>query len=265
MARKIKFKLRTKPIDKRLAYAIPNAFTASSLICALVALNAITVGNITQACWLITISLILDGFDGRMARILNATSKLGAQADSLADFVAFGVVPGFLAWQITLKNFGIIGFFVFILYVLCGGFRLARFNILNTSHASKSDFMGLPIPAAAAAISSFVLFNSILVTSHNIDNLLLIIMPLMSFLMVSTIPYLAVNKKHRKKRYLGLLFIGLPILIILAIRFTVWVYLIAAWTYIGYGLFNLLKISIYKFNERQIYKKTRKALNNDKS
>ena len=250
-------------LDRRIAYAIPNLFTAASLICALVALNQSAGGYYVQAAWLITMSLILDGFDGRMARMLNATSKIGAQADSLADFIAFGVAPGFLAWQVSLQHFGFIGFCVFIIYVLCGGFRLARFNVMTTNHTTKSDFMGLPIPMAAAAVCSFILFNELVLSStatsppHPLQFALLVIMAFTSFLMVSKIPYIAVTKKHKKKRYFGIAVIFFTILAVLAIRFTVWVYLVGAWLYIIYGLYNMTKLSLLRFQERQIYKKTR--------
>ena len=260
-------------MDRRIAYAIPNIFTAASLICALVALNQAAEGYFIQAAWLVTLSLILDGFDGRMARMLNATSKIGAQADSLADFVAFGVVPGFLAWQVSLRHFGFIGFSIFIVYVLCGGFRLARYNVMTTSSAIKSDFMGLPIPAAAAAVCSFILFSELVLSNSvnisqsslslreniSIQFTLLMIMAFVSFLMVSKIPYIAVNKKQKKKKYLSLIIVFITVLAVLAIRFTVWVYLISAWLYIIYGLYNMTKLAIIKHHERQIYKKTRKV------
>ena len=239
-------------MDKRLAYAIPNLFTAGSLICALVALNLVTIGSYIQAAWLITISIVLDGFDGKMARILNSMSKLGAQADSLADFVAFGVAPGFLAWQISLKNFGFIGFFVFIVYVLCGGFRLARYNVLSESFTKKTDFMGLPIPAAAAAVVSLILFNEIVLQDIDGHFLILISMALMSWLMVSKIPYIAINKSRKKKKYFSLIVILVVAMSILAIKHTAWFYLVCAWLYILYGLYNKIKLIIHKYHEKHV-------------
>ena|GEM_PF-503806 len=255
-------------LDKRIAYLIPNIFTAASVICALVALNQAAGGYFFQAAWLVTMSLILDGFDGRMARVLNATSKIGAQADSLADFVAFGVVPGFIAWQVSLKHFGFLGFAVFIIYVLCGGYRLARFNVMTTSHTTKADFMGLPIPMAAAAVCSFILFKEMVLfnvswfsdsMNTSLQFALVLIMALMSFLMVSKIPYIAVNKKKKTKKYLSLAVAFFTAFAVLAIRFTVWVYFIGAWLYILYGLYNMTKIQIYRHQERLIYKKIRKV------
>ena len=237
-------------MNRQLAYAIPNLFTAGSLICALVALNLITKGLFEQAAWLITISIVLDGFDGKMARILKSTSRLGAQADSLADFVAFGVTPGLLAWQIGLESFGFVGFFVFIVYVLCGGFRLARFNVLSENITKKADFMGLPIPAAAAALCSFILFNEIVLQDPNGALFIMFIMVGLSYLMVSRIPYIAINKTQRKKKYFSFIFVFAIALSVLAISHTVWVYLACAWIYIMYGLYNKTVQLIAKHQEK---------------
>jgi len=250
-------------MNKKIAYAIPNLFTAGSLICALIALNQIVDGYFIQAAWLVTLSLILDGFDGRMARMLNATSRIGAQADSLADFVAFGIVPGFLAWQMSLKYFGFLGFIVFVIYVLCGGFRLARFNVVNISITNKNDFMGLPIPAAAAAICSFILFKMLVLSQHSsyasinesLHFLLLLVIISMSYLMVSKIPYIAVNKQQKKKKYISLILIFVTILAVAIIGYTVWVYFVCVWLYIFYGIFNKTMMSIYKYQEKHLYKK----------
>ena len=247
-------------MNRRIAYAIPNIFTAGSLISALVALNLAASGSYIQSAWLITLSILLDGMDGKMARILNATSRIGAQADSLADFVAFGIVPGFLAWQISLKHFGFIGFFVFIIYILCGGFRLARFNVLSSNSSKKTDFMGLPIPAAAAAVSSFILFNEVVLKDFGGHFLLLLIMAMMSWLMVSKIPYIAVNKSYKKKNIISISLILLSIIALLAIKHTVWVYMICSWIYIFFGLFNKTKIIISNHHDKQFYIKNKKGL-----
>ena len=237
-------------MNKKLAYLIPNFFTASSLICALLALNLIAEGHFVLGAWLITISMLFDGFDGKMARWLNATSKIGAEADSLADFVAFGVVPGFLAWSVCLKHFGTIGFIVFIVYVLCGGFRLARFNVMASNSAKKEDFKGLPIPAAAATIASYVLFNELVVPDKSINFLLLLIMCFLSWLMVSKIPYFAVTKSHKRKKTTTMLIVFVATLVYWAIRYTVWVYMICSWVYICSGLYRQVNVMVKKYQKK---------------
>ena len=235
-------------MNRTLAYAIPNLFTIGSLIAALFALHQAAHNVFHHACFLITLSIILDGFDGKMARILNSTSRLGAQADSLADFVAFGVVPGFLAWQYGLHYFGFFGFLVFVLYVLCGGFRLARFNVMSEKSAKKEEFVGLPIPAAAGVVASFILFKELAIPGVEMKMMLLFILPLMSYLMVSKTPYIAVNKAKIKKKYYGFLGAFVVGFLFLAIKYFPWVYLISAWIYVFYGLFNqgrLIKVKLH--------------------
>jgi CDP-diacylglycerol--serine O-phosphatidyltransferase len=247
-------------VNKKIAYAIPNAFTAASLVCALIALNQTAEGSFIQAGWFITLSILFDGLDGRMARIFHATSKIGAQADSLADFVAFGIVPGFLAWQVGLKHFGTVGFVVFIFYVLCGGFRLARFNVMSANAAKKEDFTGLPIPAAAATVTSFILFNEVLLGDFSGNLIILIIMSLMGLLMVSKIPYIAVTKSHKNKKTTSLIIVAITTRAVLAIKHTIWVYLVCSWIYIFYGLYNQTRIYIKRYGEKHVYAKNKKRL-----
>ncbi len=247
-------------MNKKIAYAIPNIFTASSLICALVALNVASMGSFVQAAWLITLSLLLDGLDGKMARLLKATSKIGAEADSLADFVAFGVVPGFLAWQVGLRYLGVFGFLVFVFYIICGGYRLARYNVITHNPNKKENFLGLPIPAAAAAVCSFILFNEIILKDFGGHILLMIIMTITGFLMISHVPYIAVNKSYKKKKQISIISLIVALIAILAIKYTVWVYLVIIWLYVLYGMYNYTKNSIIKHNEKHYYFKKRKGL-----
>jgi CDP-diacylglycerol--serine O-phosphatidyltransferase len=247
-------------MNKKIAYLVPNFFTAGSLVCALVAMNLIANEEFIKAVYLITLSILFDGLDGRMARLLNAMSKIGAQADSLADFVAFGVVPGFLAWQVALKDFGAVGFVVFMVYVLCGGFRLARFNVMSANAAKKEDFTGLPIPAAAATVASFVLFNEVILKDYSGNLILLLIMVLVSWLMVSKIPYIAVNKPQRKKRVTTMIVVFAAAIIIFSVNHFVWVYIICAWLYILFGLYNQSRILITKGQEKRVYARKKKGL-----
>jgi len=233
-------------MNRKLAYAIPNLFTVGSLIAALFALTLTSNGDFIGAAWLITLSIILDGMDGKIARWLNATSKMGAQADSLADFVAFGIVPGFLAWKCCLYAYGYIGYVIFIIYVLCGGFRLARFNVLAERPSAHDEFMGLPIPGGASVIASFILFDHLILKNVNSLPLLLFVLPGISFLMTSHVPYIAVNKAHSPKRHKNMLIFLAGILIVIAIKYFVWVYFVGSILYVFYGLLNQIKLAYRK-------------------
>jgi len=105
----------------------------------------------------VLVSVIFDGLDGRVARLTNTTSKFGAEYDSLADVIAFGVAPALLAYSWSLSIYGKWGWIVAFLFVLCGALRLARYNIQIGIIESKV-FNGLPIPAAASVIATMVIF-----------------------------------------------------------------------------------------------------------
>jgi len=236
-------------MNRKLAYAIPNLFTVGSLISALFALTLTSNGDFIGAAWLITLSILLDGMDGKIARLLNATSKLGAQADSLSDFVAFGIAPSFLAWKCCLSEYGFIGYVIFVIYIICGGFRLARFNVMLERPTVKAEFMGLPIPGAAAIVASFVLFDALVLKNTNILPLLLFITPCISYLMTSHIPYIAVNKARTQRKHKNVLVFIAGILIVVTIKYFVWVYFVGAWFYVCFGLFNQIKMTVKKANK----------------
>ena len=101
--------------------------------------------------------MVLDGLDGRLARLTQTTSGFGVQYDSLSDLVAFGVAPALLVYLWALQGFGRFGWVAAFLFVACGALRLARFNV-QTGSIDPRYFNGLPIPAAAAFVATGVLF-----------------------------------------------------------------------------------------------------------
>lgn len=149
----------------RLRYSIPNSFTALSLLLGLGSIVTTQVGDLEFAAWLIVWCGLLDTMDGLAARLLKATSDFGAEFDSMADLVSFGVAPGVLVFNAGLQIGGVEvesgQFWVLLLacgiFVLAGAMRLARFN-LGTSQPGKGWFTGVPITAAGGGLlSSMVL------------------------------------------------------------------------------------------------------------
>jgi len=139
----------------------------------------------------ILFSVLFDGLDGRIARLTNTTSKFGAEYDSLADVIAFGIAPSLLAYSWAMSIYGKWGWIVAFLFVLCGALRLARYNI-QIGIIESSVFNGLPIPAAASVIATTVIFfNSEYIgvegKFHNIFIIIFVI--ILSLLMVSGIKY----------------------------------------------------------------------------
>lgn len=181
---------RSRKRNTKGIYILPNLFTTCSLFCGCYAIIAATQARYDAAAIAILISSLLDGLDGKIARFTNTTSQFGIEYDSLADLVAFGVAPGLLIFEWSLKPFGRFGWLAVFLYVTCGALRLARFNIQKSSLESH-HFKGLPIPGAAIFIATAVLFINSL--GHDVERqpiLFISAMYVLSFLMVSTIDYL---------------------------------------------------------------------------
>jgi CDP-diacylglycerol--serine O-phosphatidyltransferase len=102
-------------------------------------------------------SIIMDMVDGRIARMTNTTSRFGLEFDSLSDLISFGVAPAVLMYQMVLSGMNNPGIAIALFYVIAGALRLARFNVKAQDGESCTEFSGLPIPAAAGMLASFVL------------------------------------------------------------------------------------------------------------
>ncbi len=150
-------RLGTRRRMRRGVYLLPSMLTLGNLFCGFYALIAVYNDEYMAAAIAILVAEVLDCLDGAVARMTGATSDLGLQLDSLADLVSFGVAPGLLAYVFALKPFGWMGGLAAFAFAACGAFRLARFNI-QTYVLDKRYFVGLPIPAAAAVVATFVLF-----------------------------------------------------------------------------------------------------------
>jgi len=186
----VKTRNRAKKGNKKGIYILPNLFTSCSLFGGFYSIIAAIQGRYDAAAIAILISAIFDGLDGKIARFTNTTSQFGVEYDSLSDLVAFGVAPGLLVFEWSLKPFGRVGWLAVFLYIICGALRLARFNIQKNTLESRY-FKGLPIPGAAIFIATLVLFiNSLGGLSENKSTIIISIIYPLSFLMVSTIDYL---------------------------------------------------------------------------
>lgn len=186
-------------IRRRGIYILPNLFTLASLCAGFYGIVAAMEHHFLIAAWAIFASLVLDGLDGRVARLINAQSAFGAELDSICDMVAFGVTPALvvLTWNLHAlhvygwEKFGWLSAFI---YVACVALRLARFNVpLPTakSKLAKRYFFGLPCPAAAATMASMIWVGEIYDVHGGIIVAVLstILMLVVSFLMISNIKY----------------------------------------------------------------------------
>ncbi|RDU65395.1 CDP-diacylglycerol--serine O-phosphatidyltransferase [Helicobacter didelphidarum] len=207
-------------------YVLPNLFTAASIFMGILAIFMAYKGlvyddskSFTTACWYILFSMVLDGLDGRVARLTNTASKFGVEFDSLADIVAFGVAPAVVLYFYVGHDYGRYGMAISGLFVVLGAIRLARFNITTSV---ENSFIGLPIPSAAAIICLWILVVeyhkldifgiSNFITEHSYVFLILAFVT--SILMVSNIRYPSFKKVKWNLKYFILLLMLLTCVIV---------------------------------------------------
>ena len=142
---------------RRGTYLLPSLFTIGNIILGYYAIIRGLRGDFAAAALLIFVAGIIDGLDGRIARLTNTESDFGREFDSLADVLTFGAAPALLAYVWGLQEMGRLGWIVPLFYLVCTSTRLARFNV-QTRVADKRFFVGLPAPAAACAVGSFLYF-----------------------------------------------------------------------------------------------------------
>ena len=260
--------LEHKGIKKGL-YLIPTAFTAANIAMGFFAVlysirgfratieNPELAGSyFNYAAVAIGFAILFDTLDGRIARLTRTATEIGVQFDSLADVLTFGIAPIALmySWGIASvfpegsKELGF-GVFLLFMYLMCGAFRLARFNIQatrprvlleGTPKVDKKNFVGLPIPPAAGLLAAIVHYaNPPLVsygdTGHYLAILLMVLIALLGVLMVSTVRYSSMKSvgSGRKNLYL--------VLVVAAIGMLMWLYseyvlLILALAYVSHGI-----------------------------
>lgn len=254
-------------------YFLPNLMTAGNLFCGFgavikciqarliadggeyTALHPTLSWNalFTQAVWLILFAVVFDSLDGRLARMGGRTSLFGAEFDSLADVVSFGMAPALMMFFLILAPreefqwFRELGWLIAFIYLLCGAVRLARFNVITNpllhraEAESHKDFLGLPIPAAAGTVATLVLL--LLNMSRNARELrqmtlaLPLILVLVSFLMVSTVRYPSFKQINWETKTRFRTFIGLFIGVIVVWKLQEVAFFFIFLTYIAYGLF----------------------------
>ncbi len=193
---------------RRSIYLLPSAFTVGNMFAGFFAIIASLNGHFQDAAVAIGIAVVLDGLDGRVARLANATSDFGLQLDSLADVISFGVAPAVLVYSWGLVEFGNFARFSAFVFVTCGAMRLARFNVQvqNLKH-----FAGLPIPAGAGFIAATVHIFGQPLDSPFFKFYLVGVTYAISLLMISTLRYPSLKRLNlgRGKSHLSILMLAL--------------------------------------------------------
>ena len=144
-----------RKVRHRGIYLLPNLFTTANLFAGFYSIMCAINGNFTVAAATVFVAMVLDGLDGRVARMTNTQSAFGAEYDSLSDMVAFGLVPAIIAYQWALLELGNVGLTIAFIYVACAALRLARFNT-QIGVVDKRWFIGLASPAAAGVVAGVV-------------------------------------------------------------------------------------------------------------
>jgi len=178
---------------RQIAYLLPNFFTAASIFAGVYSMVAAIDGRFVFAAWMILLSLLFDGLDGRVARLTNTCSRFGVEFDSLADIVAFGAAPAMLIYLYVGHDYGRYGVLVSALFVIFGAIRLARFNVMTTQ-TEPSVFIGVPIPTAATFAAVLVLLFSKYGGHHAYGWIILVGAIVTALLMVSNIRYPSFKK-----------------------------------------------------------------------
>jgi CDP-diacylglycerol--serine O-phosphatidyltransferase len=216
---------RFKPVPFRVI--APNLITLLALCLGLTAIRLGYEGRLETAVYAILVAAVLDAVDGRVARLLKGTSRFGAELDSLADFVNFGVAPALVLFSFTLQDAGGVGWAAALVFAIASCLRLARFNVaLEDPHRpewQKNYFVGMPAPAGAlAALLPIYLYFLGVPTNEEVAspfNLAYIVA--IAFMMVSTVPTYSgktLGKQVPRERVLPL-FVGAVALVALVVSF----------------------------------------------
>lgn len=178
-----------KKVRHRGIYLLPNLFTTAALFSGFYAIVSAMNGNFSHAAIAIFVAMVLDGLDGRVARLTNTQSAFGAEYDSLSDMVAFGVAPALVAFTWALDGMGKVGWIFAFIYVAGAALRLARFNT-HIGSADKRYFTGLASPSAAGLVAGMVWsLSDFGIEGQDIAWLVGILTALGGLLMVSNVRY----------------------------------------------------------------------------
>ncbi|MDR0670630.1 MAG: CDP-diacylglycerol--serine O-phosphatidyltransferase [Treponema sp.] len=219
---------------KKGIYILPSLFTCANMTFGVLSIMFSVDGQFIHAAWALVLALGCDILDGRVARLTHTTTSFGLELDSLSDLVSFGIAPSIMIYQLELKNMGKAGIAIAVLFIVCGALRLARFNVMAQNHVSSENFMGLPTPASAGVLVSFVFSYELLgpegyaLNSRTIDILqkqmpvffkaMPVVMVVLSFLEVSNVPYYSFKRvKFSRFTTIRLLVVVVVLILLVAV------------------------------------------------
>ncbi|HMB39920.1 MAG TPA: CDP-diacylglycerol--serine O-phosphatidyltransferase [Wenzhouxiangellaceae bacterium] len=239
-----------KPLPARGAYLLPNALTTAALLAGFYAIIAAVQGEHVAACIAVVVAGLLDGIDGRVARMTGTQSEFGTQYDSLSDMVSFGIAPAILVWSWSLSSVELagpigekIGWLSAFFYSACGALRLARFNT-QAGVADKRYFQGLASPAAAGTLVSTIWFcESRGIGPEAVAWPMLVLTVMLGALMVSRLRYSSFKggaSRERERVPIAWIFVLLVVIVLLAIDLPAVLFTIGV-LYVSSGLIVTLR------------------------
>jgi CDP-diacylglycerol--serine O-phosphatidyltransferase len=173
---------------RRGIYILPSLLTTGNLFAGYYSIVAALHGEFANAAVALGIAFVLDGLDGRIARMTNTESEFGKIYDSLADVLTFGAAPGVLLLSWGVENLGRVGWITSFFFLVCAAIRLARFSVSDAT-TDRRFFAGLPTPAAACLFAALVFYSPVAIQSLNLSRALLVAIVLVALCMVSKIKY----------------------------------------------------------------------------
>lgn len=233
----------------RKVYIIPNLVTTANLFCGFSSVTSAIHKDFTTAAWFILAAAIFDALDGRVARMAKATSQFGVEYDSLSDLISFGMAPGLLLYLWALEPFGRLGVLASFLFVCCAALRLARFNV-STAVISKAFFQGVASPIAAGSVATFVIFSE--ATGLPTENFFasrelvaLVLALALASLMISSIPFPSFKELNwRARSSFGYLMIAVMIMVLIAVRPEVTLFIVHAVYLLSSLVWNLYRLLV---------------------
>ena len=246
---KKEFKLVSKTNPRSL---LPNTLTIFGVCLGLSSIKFALDTNYTMSVIAIGLAAILDTLDGRVARIIKGTSKVGKELDSLTDVISFGVAPGFIMYFWTLNEMGKVGWMLVLIYAVCCALRLARFNltVIEENESWKINFFeGVPSPAAAGLVLLPLILNlSGLIQLENYTVISSIFILLTSILMISKIPTYSLKRILIPRNLTLFLLLGIGIYLSSVIFYTFETLFLTGVVYI-----SLIPISFFHYKNKKTF------------
>ncbi|MCB1986179.1 MAG: CDP-diacylglycerol--serine O-phosphatidyltransferase [Burkholderiales bacterium] len=235
-------------LRRRGIYLLPNLFTTAALFSGFYAIVQAMNGNFEHSAIAIFIAMVLDGLDGRVARMTHTQSEFGAEYDSMSDMVSFGVAPALIMYEWALKEMGQWGWIAAFIYCACAALRLARFNT-NINVIDKRFFQGLPSPAAAALIAGLIwVMLDFQVLGTDIKWFALFVTLFAGLTMVSNIPFYSGKEINLRRRvpFVTILLLVLFFFVLIPSHPPVVLFCLFA----GYALSGYL-VKVWRFNKNR--------------